>query len=528
MIVGTMLPAVVLCSSGCSSVAPTGDGERVYPSVAAKEPAAPAPVVPVTPSNAGDIDQLVGSAGRLSTDATPDLEPVKIGTKPASTVTDERGASFTCAQTNYRLTKIPEKFVALNPNADVLWPGSLVQGKSMASGILDPIPVKRAPGTITLALASGGAASLFQELNEPSLSSAIQAQNDILSLYSGATPAKFSYSYTSAHSASQIAVAVEANVTGGSWTAGATLSINTSDEKSRFLIQFTQEYFTMAFNPPEGASGVFAPEVTAEKLKPYVSNGNPPVYVSAVTYGRIFYIMFESKVSKAELEASVRGSFGGAATGSASVKWKNVINESTVKAYGLGGNAEVAISAVTGTDQFEKVSKFLSTGANFDKSSPGVPISYSLRHLADASQVRLALTTEYTVRDCQPVASGCDGTMGSTKVVDECGVCGGDGSTCKACPAESLQSWGTNGAYVSFNVGAGLHGANVTFPDGHFSKWATLSCNGISWGNVLFSCSAGHWYFTRGSLNESSGCGANKNEAWSNGTHSITTGYAKH
>ncbi len=107
-------------------------------------------------------------------------------------------------------------------------------------------------------------------------------------------------------------------------------------------------------------------------------------------------------------------------------------------------------------------------------------------------------------------------------------MCGGDGSTCKACPAESLQSWGTNGAYVSFNVGAGLHGANVTFPDGHFSKWATLSCNGISWGNVLFSCSAGHWYFTRGSLNESSGCGANKNEAWSNGTHSITTGYAKH
>ncbi len=98
-----------------------------------------------------------------------------------------------CKYTDYSLTKVPEKFVALDPNADVLWPGSLVQGKSMAGGILDPVPVKRAPGTITLSLASGGGGPFFKTMPEPSLSAATQAQNEILAAYIGKTPAKFSY-----------------------------------------------------------------------------------------------------------------------------------------------------------------------------------------------------------------------------------------------------------------------------------------------------------------------------------------------
>ena len=73
-----------------------------------------------------------------------------------------------------------------------------------------------------------------------------------------------------------------------------------------------------------------------------------------------------------------------------------------MKAYGLGGNAELAINAVTGNDQFEKIRTFLVSGANFDKDNPGVPISYTIRHLTDASQVKLALTTEYTAKDCVP------------------------------------------------------------------------------------------------------------------------------
>ena len=165
----------------------------------------------------------------------------------------------------------------------------------------------------------------------------------------------------------------------------------------------------MAFDAPQGAAGVFDKEVTAEDLMPYAAAGNPPVYVSGVTYGRIFYILFESSASSLDLEAAVKGSYSGPSiSGSvaASASWKTTINQSTVKAFGLGGNAELAINAVTGNDQFEKIRTFLVSGANFDKQNPGVPISYTIRNLTDASQVKLALTTEYTREGLRPGDEG--------------------------------------------------------------------------------------------------------------------------
>ena len=47
-----------------------------------------------------------------------------------------------------KLTKTLEKYVAFNPNADTLFPGSLVQGKSLPDGVLSPIVTGRTPLTI--------------------------------------------------------------------------------------------------------------------------------------------------------------------------------------------------------------------------------------------------------------------------------------------------------------------------------------------------------------------------------------------
>ncbi len=471
------------------------------------------------------INALIASAGFLTTDKQADLDPVQQSEPTKETVQGESG-SYYCTTTDYSLTKVPEKFVALNPNADVLWPGSIVQGKSMAGGILDPVPVKRAPGTITMTIASGGTGMFHQTMERPSLSAAMEAQNAILATYDGATPAKFSYSFQSIYSSEQLAVAVDANVKGTNWSAAASLSVDKKDEKSRFLIQFTQEYFTMAFDPPQGAAGVFDPSVTAKDLEPYAKDGNPPVYVASVTYGRIFYILFESTASQLDLEAAVSGSYSGAVSVDASVaaKYKNVINESNIKAYGLGGNAEMAIDAVGGSsaDQFERIQKFLTTGANFDKKNPGVPISYTIRHLTDSSQVKLALTTEYTAKDCVPTKEFCDD---QGHKLDACGVCGGNGTTCDACPAQTVQRKAGNGAYVNFNAPAASHGTEAVFPDGNYYKYAKALCNRVTWGNVRLACNDGSWVMTSGSVKGDALCTGDKNESWSSGGQSISTGY---
>jgi hypothetical protein len=456
-------------------------------------------------SDSNSIENLLGGAGKIDTDKSADAAPVATGTKDDLLTKATDGTELRCTQTDYSLTKVPEKFVALNPNADVLWPGSLVQGKSMAGGILDPIPVERAPGAITLTIASGGGGPFFRTIEKPSLSTATQAINDILSTYTGKTPAKFAYSFSSVHSMEQLAVAVDANVKGTTWSAAASLAFDKSDSKSRMLIQFTQEYYTMAFDPPKGAAGVFAPSVTSAELSPYVAAGNPPVYVGSVTYGRIFYLLFESSSSSMELEAAVKGSYSGGAVSAdatATAKWKKTIDESSVRAYGLGGNASSAIAAATGWDiatgstaisQHDAIKKFLTEGATFDKENPGVPISYTIRYLHDGSQVRLALTTEYTAKNCVPVLKGCDGVEGSTKTEDACGVCGGDGSTCKPCGERTWKKTVDNDAYAIFTLPANKNNAVVTFVDGYHTEYKFPTCRGIGWRGVRFTCNNGAW-----------------------------------
>ena len=44
----------------------------------------------------------------------------------------------------------------------------------------------------------------------------------------------------------------------------------------------------------------------APLAEPYVGPANPPVYIGSVTYGRIFYLLFESSASQTDLEAAVK------------------------------------------------------------------------------------------------------------------------------------------------------------------------------------------------------------------------------
>jgi hypothetical protein len=485
---------------------------------------------PAPSPNGGDIDDLVAGTGNIDTNLTPGLvqtsQPtVKVVADPIA----NGGAGWACTETSYSLTNEPSKYVVVNPNADVMWPGSLVQGKSLQGGLLDPIPVKRAPGTITLTIAGGASGTFSQTMPEASLSNATQAMNTILASYNGGTPSKFSYLSESVYSSDQLRVSVDANVSGETWSASGSLTFDSSTVKSHYLIKFSQEYFTMAFQPPEGAHGVFDPSVTSKNLEPYVGPSNPPVYIGSVTYGRIFYLLFESSASQTDLEAAVKAAYNGgavAANGSVDVTKQDIINQSTVTAYGLGGDAKAGIKAATGTNQFEQIGSFLTEGADFTPQNPGVPISYTVRYLGDSSEVKLGLTTDFTAKNCVPNVAGCDGAVGSGKVADACGVCGGDGSTCtKPCAAGELDYGGSNGAFVAFHVAANTDGKTVTFADGNHEEYHFPTCRDITWANVVAVCHNGAWSAPGASVYTDASCTSSNNDTWSSGSNYISAGF---
>jgi hypothetical protein len=61
------------------------------------------------------------------------------------------GHSYRCNDTPYSLTTTPEKITTFDPNADVLWPGALIQGGPFQQGVLAALPLtERAPLEISI------------------------------------------------------------------------------------------------------------------------------------------------------------------------------------------------------------------------------------------------------------------------------------------------------------------------------------------------------------------------------------------
>jgi thiol-activated cytolysin len=113
----------------------------------------------------------------------------------------------------------------------------------------------------------------------------------------------------------------------------------------------------------------------------------------------------ESNYSSSEINAALNAAFSSAVrSGSISIEsqYSRMINNSTLKAFILGGSGADAVLAVNGV---EGVTEFITKGGNYTKDSPGAALSYKLRYLKDNSVTNVILASEYNVRQCQKVFS---------------------------------------------------------------------------------------------------------------------------
>jgi hypothetical protein len=317
----------------------------------------------------------------------------------ADTVVETRdNEQYFCMTTRYSVVEAPENFPTFDPLADVIYPGNLLQGSSLTNATPNPIPVKRAGGTIVMTILNGSP-SASEVIPVVDLAHVIEAQNDIIARASNTLPARFSFSYETISSREQLALALNVRVENLSGELGTSLSFSQDKEYNRFVVRLVQSYFTMAYQLPTSVDEIFAPEVTPADLAPYIGPGNPAAFISSVTYGRIFYLLIESTSSRTEMEASIDASFNAAAVGGsldADAKYVKDLENVKVKAFAMGGESSSAISAIT-TD-FNTLKLFLAQGGTINT---GVALSYVVRSLANPSQiVKVGLATEYDVNEC--------------------------------------------------------------------------------------------------------------------------------
>ncbi len=306
----------------------------------------------------------------------------------------------------YSALNHPDKYVLYNVNADVLWPGNLIQGDSIETGALNPIPISganRTPLTIFMSIVTGSGGAISETIDDPSGSTVFQSMNNIVSQHYGETASAFNLEISEVHNLNQVTFNLNAGYSQPGTDISGAFNFNWSEKKERVMVKFTQQYYSMAIDNPQDAASLFEKGVTADDLAPYTGDGNPMTYIASVTYGRMLVYVYESTNTNFDLEANLNiaiQAIGQGGGGGAEIAYQNVMNNSNVKVFSYGGSAADALAVAT---NFNNLEDYLVNGGELSAESPGAPISYVIRYLKNANIVRMNNTLEYSVDQSYPV-----------------------------------------------------------------------------------------------------------------------------
>ena len=317
--------------------------------------------------------------------------------------TPEVSGDYSCTTVKYKATAEYNENILLYPGADVFFPGSMLKGESIESGGYIPIGIdNRSDMTMSVSLPNiqGKVSAEFT----PSLSDTRQKITEILNQeIKGSTPARVNFIIESVYNKEQLNLAIGAGFqySGGITNVDISSQFNFTETttKSRFLVKYIQEYYSVDVNPRRRASDYFK---DIKKEDPKHLKGMP-LYVSSVKYGRMVMFSVESTDSEQNVRAALQASFSNltvSADASVEAEHSQVLNESTIKATIIGGSGAKAAQAISGVDG---IKAFISEGGDYSQDSPAAVLAYTLRSISDNSVMKSLLASEYSVRNCKLV-----------------------------------------------------------------------------------------------------------------------------
>ncbi len=342
----------------------------------------------------------------LAADAPPppaEQPPTQTGEE--TEIKTENGVAHDCSYKRYTGTALYETLASFDPNADTIWPGAVIQTKDLPQGLAAPIGLPRREGTITIGDASLGGGNYGKKIDEPSLAKTRDAIGEILRSGNVNFAAKSSYLAETAHSLNEAALKVGVSA---SWMSGklkASFDGKWMNSKTTMVVRFIQAYYTVSFAGPPSPEKIFADEAKAADARQFMGPGNPPAYVSSVTYGRMLLMKVESNESESELRAALDAAYTSYKVG-LDARTKKVLQNTSFTVFVLGGSPEDAakLQASDVETRTAALAAYVEKGATFDARSPGVPISYTVRRLSNGQTLKVASTIDYQIPVCTPRA----------------------------------------------------------------------------------------------------------------------------
>ncbi len=343
--------------------------------------------------------------------------------KTMSTEEEEGNEAGTevCSVSEMLLSGSSSEFFLLDPTSDVIYPGAMLLGNSIPTGEYTPITYERNPVTISISLPTTNQTSPVTEVVNPKLSTTRTAVNELLDgMEVGATPAYMQLTKTQTYSQGGMARSIGVSYGDPTKALGGSVTFEEGETSNKVVIKFVQKYYTIDVDYPQTPSDWFVDPVAV--LKDKNMGENSPVYVSSVTYGRMALITIESTESYDNIIGTVNASLsilpseildaGGSATGDIDAgeieanftqDEINIFNSFKMDIMVLGGSGSNAANMMIISDLSSyatALSDFINNGAEWSPESPGVMLSYKIRHLGDNSIANVILADRYKVRDC--------------------------------------------------------------------------------------------------------------------------------
>ena len=285
-------------------------------------------------------------------------------------------------------------------NDSRIYPGALLLvDQTLLENNPTLLAVDRAPMTYSIDLPGLSSSESFLRVEEPNNSSVRGAINDLLNRWhqdygrDHNVAARMQYEQTTAHSMEQLKVKFGSDFekTGNSLD----IDFNSvhSGEKQIQIVNFKQIYYTVSVDAVKNPADVFADTVTVEDLtRRGVSADRPLVYISSVAYGRQVYLKLETTSKSDEVAAAFEALIKGVRI-APQTEWKQILDNTEVKAVILGGDPTSAARVVTG--KVDMVEDLIQEGSRFSIDNPGLPVSYTTSFLRDNVVATFQNSTDY-------------------------------------------------------------------------------------------------------------------------------------
>ncbi|MEM8889143.1 MAG: thiol-activated cytolysin family protein, partial [Bacteroidota bacterium] len=188
------------------------------------------------PGGPQSFETVVASGGRF--------EPFSTSADSStldSSVVMQGNEEWICVTKEYDFVEAGEQYFNFNPSSEIIWPGNILQGRSITESNPDQIVVDRGAGCVTIDLVNGSQGTQ-QCMDVVSQGNIISALNSIIDQNNGIVPAQFTYTFEEVQSQQQMAFKMGVNYNSLSTDVKGKLSINSNQSVHSYLVTLSQNF----------------------------------------------------------------------------------------------------------------------------------------------------------------------------------------------------------------------------------------------------------------------------------------------